>query len=106
MCSVPVMSDFPDFDVLAESIGETTIGFIGKENIRALAVEIDPRVHEAEVEIVLRHDDEDHRRAALRAFSDVAGIFWDEMVLSHNFVGQLRDRTRSVADSRRQFQFA
>ncbi|WIB68081.1 hypothetical protein DEI93_03285 [Curtobacterium sp. MCBD17_035] len=95
-----------DFAVLAQSIGETTIGYLGRETLRALAVEINPQTLEADVEIVLRDDTEDARRAALTAFHEVESIFFAEVVLAHNFVGELHDRQRAVADQRRQFQFA
>lgn len=100
------MTESPDFAVLAQSIGETTIGYIGRERLRALAVEVDPRVNEASIEIVLRRDSEESRRAALEAVLEVGEIFWNEVVLSHSFVAELHDRERSLADSRRQYQFA
>ena len=77
-----------------------------REQIRALSVEINPVTEEAEVEVVLRDASDANRRVALEAFHELEDLFYDEVVLAHNFVGRLHDHARAAADARRHFQFA
>jgi hypothetical protein len=100
------MPDTTDFAILAQSIGENSVSYIGKENLRALSVEVNPVTMEADIEIVLRDAREDNRRAALEALREVEELFWDEIVIGHNFVGELHAHDRATADARRQFQYA
>lgn len=100
------MPESTDFAILAQSIGEHSVSYIGTENLRALSVEVNPVTMEAEIEIVLRDASEENRRAALTALHEVEELFWDEIVIGHNFVGEIHDRERATADARRQFQYA
>ena len=97
-----------DFAYLAESILEQTAAYLGKDTLSALAVEVNPRTCEASVEIKLRDASEASRRRALESFAEVESLFWDEVALRHNFVGELHESQRALADARRRqvLQFA
>jgi hypothetical protein len=100
------MPESTDFAILARSIGEHSVSYIGRENLRALSVEVNPITMEAEIEIVLTDASEDNRRSALEALHEVEELFWDDIVVGHNFVGELHEHDRATADARRQFQYA
>lgn len=75
-----------EFQALVSSLGEHSVAYIGKDNLRSLEVVADSHDHTAEVAIQLAVDSWENREAAIDAMIDVRGMFLGEMAIGYHFV--------------------
>ncbi len=99
------MTAFDELQALTISIGEQSLNAIGRDNLRALEVQLDPRTYHATMTIVLRSNDDRAQTDALHELFEVENLFADEAVLSYVFAERL-DRERATAEFMPQFSFA
>lgn len=105
MCNMSVMTGYDELQALTISIGEHSLNAIGRDNLQALEVQLDPRTSHATMTIVLRSNDDVAQTDALRQLFDVENLFADEAVLSYVFAERL-DHERAAADFMPQFSYA
>ncbi|MFJ2535845.1 hypothetical protein [Microbacterium maritypicum] len=99
------MTGYDELQALTISIGEHSLTAIGREKLRALEVQLDPRTNHATMTIVLRANDDESQTDALRELFDVEHLFADEVVLSYVFAETL-DNEKSSTVTMPQFSYA
>jgi hypothetical protein len=81
------MSDFPEFQALAQSIGEMTKDTIGEDDLQALQVFVDVRDRVAHVRLALRRPDDDVQKRVLRELFDIEKVYLEDVAMAFDFVG-------------------
>lgn len=99
------MTVFDELQALVISIGEHSLNAIGRENVRALDLRLDPRTNEASMRIVLSDNSDPAQMQALQSLFEVELLFTDEAVLSFAFAQEL-DEQRATARAIPQFSYA
>lgn len=80
-----------DFQILTQSIGEYAVDTVGRDNLRALELIMNPRDMTGHLSIALTDGSADAQKTVLRALFDVEQVFFDEAVLSYSFVDEIDD---------------
>ena len=99
------MTGYDELQALTISIGEHSLNAIGRDNLRAMDVLLDPRTHNATMTIVLRANDDESQTDAIRELFEVERLFADEAVLSYVFAEAL-DNEKASLNAMPQFSYA
>lgn len=87
-----------DFKALISSLGESTVGYIGADNLQSLHV----RGHEADgtafVEICLAENSWDEQSRVIDTMLEIREMFFDELSIEYRFIDE-DSSTREAADA-------
>ncbi|MEO8527691.1 MAG: hypothetical protein ABI435_01290 [Pseudolysinimonas sp.] len=99
------MAGNDDVRALVSSIGEHAVNMIGKENLLGLEVFLDKEELSAEITVSLRDNTDESQREAIAALFGVEELFYDEAVLSFQFVDDIAAKGDARV-ARAQFSYA
>lgn len=76
-----------DFQASVHSLGETTVGYIGKDRVQSLRVLGDEFEGSADIEVCLKEWTWEDREHAITRLIEVQEMFFNEFAISYAFVG-------------------
>ncbi|HEU5223421.1 MAG TPA: hypothetical protein VFU07_07045 [Candidatus Lumbricidophila sp.] len=79
------MTEVGDPNVMVQAVGETTVAYLGRTNLRALDVVLYPAEQRAVLWVRLRNSSLDSQLAAIASFADVLECYADELELDLRF---------------------
>lgn len=91
-----LMTHSNEFAILAQSIGESAVDYIGKDNLKALALDMNSSTFEGVVRVSLKNNSDAAQLETIRKFFELEELFRDEadleLVFCSNVEAVLRNR--------------
>ena len=87
-----------EFEALVQSLGESLVAYIGRENLRHLSLHLDEATYSAMADICLNSEDYSDVMKAIERIGEVRLMFMDE--LSFDYVLTSSDDCRPAEASR------
>lgn len=77
-----------DFDALVQSLGESTVDYLGKDRLRQLQIMADHVTGTANIEICLEDNTWESQTRAIERMIEIRDMFLDEISISYVFVDE------------------